>query len=285
MPLMPGNRRAKVDRRLTVMPASVSRRDRVARVAGEPMRLTYVGHATVGIELDGVRILTDPVLRDRVAHLRRYGPSPDVAAFERVDAVLISHLHLDHCDLPSLRRLGEATRLIVPRGAGSFLRRRGFERVEELAPGEATMVRSIAVTATGAEHSGFRPPVGPVALAIGFLLAGSRRIYFAGDTDIFPAMAQYGQALDVALLPIAGWARTLGPGHLDPTRAAEALRLLRPAVAVPIHWRTFARPGLSPRAATFLTEPPHVFSREAARVAPDVEVRIIPPGESLVPFA
>src|SRR5438270_7337247 len=96
-----------------------------------PRRISYLGHATVGIELDGVRLLTDPILRDRVAHIRRHGPPPDPAWMEPPDAVLISHLHLDHCDVPSLRRLGRSVRLIVPAGAGAVLQRRGFRAVEE----------------------------------------------------------------------------------------------------------------------------------------------------------
>lgn len=247
----------------------------------DPPRLTFVGHSTVVIELDGVRILTDPLLRYRVAHIRRFGPKPDRASLGNIDAVLVSHLHLDHCDLPSLRRIGSRVRVIAPSGAGTLLRRRGFGMVEELRPGESTQVGPVVVTATRAAHSGFRPPVGPTALALGFLICGSRRIYFAGDTDLFPEMAELGEDLDVALLPIWGWARNLGKGHLDPQRAAEALRLLRPSVAIPIHWGALAAPTLGPNPTRFLTEPPRLFAEHAARIAPDVTVRIVPTGESV----
>ncbi len=84
-------------------------------------RIAFVGHATVLIELDGVRLLTDPLLRDRVAHLRRQsGRSKDLIA--EIDAVLVSHLHRDHLDLASLRLLGQDTPLLAPRGAGAWLR-------------------------------------------------------------------------------------------------------------------------------------------------------------------
>lgn len=244
-------------------------------------RLTFLGHSTVVIELDGVRILTDPLLRYRVVHLRRFGPRPNRASLGHIDAVLLSHLHLDHCDLPSLRRLGVDVRLIAPNGAGALLRRRGFHLVEELRPGESTRVDTVTVTATYAAHSGFRPPVGPSAVALGFLISGSQRIYFAGDTDLFPEMADLGDDLDVALLPVWGWARSLGKGHLDPRRAAEALRLLRPSIAIPIHWGTLAAPTLGPNPTRFLTEPPHLFAEHAAQLAPDVTVRIVPTGESV----
>ena len=241
-------------------------------------RITYIGHATVLIEVDGFRLLTDPVLRGRIAHLRRRGPrvAPDWRG--RLDAVLLSHLHLDHFDLPSLRRLGMGTRLLVPRGAGSLLARQGFTAVEELAPGEATAIGTLPIAATDALHSGFRPPLGPTAAATGFLIGARRRIYFPGDTALFPGMADLSADLDTALLPIWGWGPTLGPGHLDPERAAEALQLLRPRLAVPIHWGTFYPVGWTRGARTFLTDPPHRFARHAAIVAPEVEIAIVPPG-------
>ena len=91
-------------------------------------RIEYVGHATVFVDLDGVRLLTDPLLRNRVAHLRRSTP---VSARTRrgVDAVLISHAHYDHLDLPSLEKLGKEIPVVVPRGLGGMLRKRRFESV------------------------------------------------------------------------------------------------------------------------------------------------------------
>lgn len=242
-------------------------------------RLAYIGHATLGLELDGIRILTDPLVRRRVLHLYRYALPPDPEWLTPPDAILLSHLHLDHCDIPSLRRIGSATRLIVPRGAGIVLTRHGFHSVEELAPGEIVSVGALTIMATPAAHSGFRPPSGPSAIPLGYLISGSQRLYFAGDTDLFAAMADLAIGLDVAFLPVWGWGRSLGPGHLDPHRAAEALRLLRPRLAIPIHWGTYARVGLVGRLPTFLTDPPLLFEEEAARLAPDIPVRIVQPGE------
>ena len=73
---------------------------------------------------------------------------------------------------------------------------------------------------------------------MGYLIRGSHQIYFAGDTDLFEGMATLAPDLEIALVPIWGWGPSLGPGHLDPRRAAEALRLLQPLLAVPIHWET-----------------------------------------------
>ena len=111
-------------------------------------RVTYVGHATTLIEMGGSRLLTDPVLRQRLYHLRRRSAPIAEHVLERLDAVLISHLHRDHLDLPSLRKLGTGTRLIVPNGAAALLRRHGFHRVEELRAGERTSVGGVPVTAT-----------------------------------------------------------------------------------------------------------------------------------------
>lgn len=244
-------------------------------------RITYIGHATVLIEVAGYRLLTDPILRGRVAHLRRQGATIDAAWLASIDAVLISHAHLDHLDLPSLRRLGRGTPLIVPAGVGALLRRQGFAAVTELRPDEAIAVGDLPIVATPAEHSGFRPPFGPSAVALGFLIGAWRRIYFAGDTDLFPGMAELAPDLDTALLPIWGWGPSLGVGHLTPERAAEALTLLRPRLAVPIHWGTLS--PLRPRLArpAFLDDPPHHFAHHAAQRAPEVQVAIAPPGGTI----
>jgi L-ascorbate metabolism protein UlaG (beta-lactamase superfamily) len=113
---------------------------------------------------------------------------------------------------------------------------------------------------------------------MGFIIQGSHRTYFAGDTDLFPEMARIGQDLDVALLPVWGWGPRLGNGHMDPLRAAESLPMLRPRVAIPIHWGTFCPIGTG--WMQFLSRPPRAFAHYAADLAPEVEICILEPGQS-----
>jgi L-ascorbate metabolism protein UlaG (beta-lactamase superfamily) len=244
-------------------------------------RLTFLGHSTVLIEMGGKRILTDPILSDRVIILRRVGRRLDPRLVAGIDAVLVSHLHLDHLHLPSIRMLGPDVQLIVPPGSGAWFRSRRFDSVVELAPSDRTMLGPVAITATPAVHSGYHPPFGPRAMAIGFLLEfEAARVYFAGDTDMFSAMTDFGgEGLDVALLPVWGWGPRLGPGHMNPRRAAQALALLRPRYAIPIHWGTLWPFGLGRVVPHRLSQPPLEFARFARRYAPETEVLLVAPGD------
>ena len=227
-----------------------------------------------------MRLITDPLLRQRVGPLLRGAPAVDAGRLEP-DAVLVSHLDRDHLDLPTLAAIGRQRRLIVPSGGERFARRRGFEAITELARGESAPVGALTVTAVPAVHNGRRRPLGARADTVGYVVSGTRRVYFAGDTELFVGMGELAPGLDLALLPVSGWGPTLGAGHLDPTDAARALALLRPRLAVPIHWGTLRPIGLGRLMSRQLTEPPHEFARAAARVAPEVEVHVLAPGESL----
>jgi L-ascorbate metabolism protein UlaG (beta-lactamase superfamily) len=241
---------------------------------------TYVGHATVLVDLDGTRLLTDPVLRPRVGPLVRHGPLPPPQATAGIDAVLISHLHHDHADLGSLRRLGREVRLLVPPGSAGFFARRGFGNVAELAPGESSQVGALTVTAVEADHDGGRRRGAAEVEAIGFLIGGSSSVYFAGDTDLFAGMEGLAPGLDLALLPVWGWGPTLGAGHLDPDGAARAAALLSPRLAIPIHWGTLYPFGLSRLRPGRLRLPAAEFAARARELAPQVETRVLAPGES-----
>ena len=227
------------------------------------------------LELGDVRLLTDPVLRTRVAYLRRPGPPPEAPA--DIDAVLVSHLHHDHLDVPSLRRLPGRPPVLAPRGSLRILRRAGLA-ASELRPGDSVEIDGVAVEAVRADHGSSRWPVGGAGgEALGFVVRSTPSIYFAGDTDLFPEMEDLAP-LDVALVPVAGWGPRLGPGHMDVSRAARAVALLRPRVAIPIHWGTLHRRLM--RLGDWFTGPGDEFAAQVAAVAPGSEVRVLRPGES-----
>lgn len=243
-------------------------------------RITYVGHATVLIELDGVRILTDPLLTQWIGPLRRQWPPVDRATLLNIDVVLLSHLHHDHFHLPSLARVDQETRLVVPAGTGSYLRSRGWRNVDEVSPLDEFTVGDVEVRVVPALHDPTRPLSRLIAEPQGFVLSGSQTIYFAGDTDIYPEMRSLASKLDVALVPIWGWGPTIGAGHLDPARAAEAVKLLQPRIAIPIHWGTFFPVGLPWRRAV-LGDTARAFRAFTTVIAPDVDVQIVEPGKSV----
>ncbi len=230
--------------------------------------------------MDGVSILTDPLLEDRLGLLHRHGDAvAHLLEDVDIDVVLISHAHHDHLHLPSLRRIRGRPQVVVPKGLGQLVTRSGHA-VTEVAAGERIEVGGIGVQAIRAEHDGRRRPFGPAAEALGYRIGGSAPIYFAGDTDLCPEMDDLAGAIDVALLPVWGWGPRLGAGHLDPARAAEAVLRIRPRLAIPIHWGTFYPFAFARFWPHPLGDPPLDFAREAARVAPQTEVRILAPGAS-----
>ncbi len=248
----------------------------IGRVASHThLALDFIGHSAVVVELDGVRLLTDPVTRARVGPLRRVEPVPARERVRDIDAVLISHLHWDHLDVPSLRDLGRDLPIYVPAGSGDWMRGAGFGDVREIGVGGEATIGSVVVRAVPAVHSGYRPPLGPTAPPLGYVIRGSRTVYFAGDTDLFDGMGELvgaDESIDMALIPVWGWGPTLGRGlHLDPYRAAQALRLIRPRAAVPIHWGTYWPHALGRVFPERLVEPPAAFVEYAAELAPDVQ--------------
>ncbi|MEU2561219.1 MBL fold metallo-hydrolase [Streptomyces longispororuber] len=251
--------------------------------------VTWWGHATCTVEDSGTRVLTDPLFARRLAHLRRRRgavPPPRAAA---ADAVLVSHLHADHLHVPSLARLAPGTRVLVPRGAARSvpgLRRLAHLRFTEVAPGDEVPVGDVVVRVVPALHDGRRLPVGPRrSPALGYVVEGAARTYFAGDTGLFDAMAEEVGDVDVALLPVGGWGPFLGHGHLDPARAAEALARIAPRSAVPVHYGTYWPIGMDAVRPHEFHAPGDEFVRQAAHRAPGVAVHRLAHGESVRPGA
>ncbi len=248
-------------------------------------KVTYIGHATVLIDIGHIRVLTDPILRDRFFFMQRNGhnPAPSLLKARAPDIVLISHLHYDHADLPSLRQLLPGTTVVAPKGSGEYLNRWAGVQVHEVLEGDTVQVADVEITALPAEHGSAYSGPRPMTACLGYAMRNRLSVYFAGDTDLFDGMQAIGDDfdLDIALLPVWGYSHRVGSGHLTPMTAARALSRLRPRVAVPIHWGSFRYPG--PRSlwerADYMTTPPHTFAEYAARLAPQTDVRVLQPGQ------
>lgn len=248
-------------------------------MADETVSLRFVGHATVLIEVDGVRILTDPFLRARLGPLERHGPLPDPAWYSGIDVVLISHGHRDHFDPDSLAAIPGAPVVILPRGLGSACRRVVRGDVVEVTPGESWSRGVLRVTAVPAKH--WISPGAPRAEPVGYVVEGSSRFYFAGDTGRFDELGALRGAVDVALLPVWTWGPHRGPGHLGPRSAAEVAAMIRPTLAVPIHWATLYPRRLHRLWPRPLVAPGDQFAKHVRDLAPGVDARVLRPGEAI----
>ncbi|ADB32114.1 conserved hypothetical protein [Kribbella flavida DSM 17836] len=249
------------------------------------MRITWWGHATTTIEQNGTRLLTDPVLTARIAHLRRRrGPVPAPVAGE-CDAVLVSHLHADHLHLTSLPLVAPDAALVVPRGAAKLIRAElgtaYSDRCIEVAPGNQVRIGALEITAVTADHDGRRLPWSAyTAPALGYRVEGSPSVWFAGDTDLYDGLAAEAGPVDVALVPVGGWGPSLGLGHLDPVKAAEAVRRVGARYAVPVHFGTFWPIGCDWLKPDLFLPPGDRFKAAMAELDAAVEVKVLMPGQS-----
>jgi L-ascorbate metabolism protein UlaG (beta-lactamase superfamily) len=250
--------------------------DAPATARGGAIHVDFLGHATVLIEVGGVRVLTDPFLRARIGPLQRHGPLRE-ASTVHADVVLVSHGHRDHFDLESIEALPGRPSIVLPRGLASRMGHELAGRVVELAAGESLNLAGLRVEAVRARH--WISPGAVRAEPIGYVLDGGPRIYFAGDTGKFADMPALVGRVDLAFLPVWTWGPHLGPGHLGPRSAAEVTRDLAPRAVVPIHWGTLYPRYLHRVWHRPLREPGDRFAAYARQLAPGVDVRVLRPGE------
>ena len=212
-------------------------------MTGDALSVTWWGHAGVTVEAGGVRVLTDPLFVDRLAHLRRQVPRVPSDA-RRADVVLVSHLHADHLHVGSLRQVDPRATLVVPRGAAPLVASLPH-RVVEVGAGDHVDVADVAVEVLPATHDDRRHPASSLrAPAVGFrFVVAGRSVWFPGDTgprddhgDVAP--------VDLGLVPVGGWGPSLGDGHLTPEQAADATRAVGCRWALPVHHGTLWPMGL-----------------------------------------
>jgi L-ascorbate metabolism protein UlaG (beta-lactamase superfamily) len=222
-------------------------------VEAAELAVTWFGHASALLEVDGQRVLVDPVWGDRVSPSPVFGPTRlhpapvPLAELPPVDAVLISHDHYDHLDLPTVRALTalQTAPFVVPLGIGEHLRMWGVpdDRIVELDWDESTTVGTLTLTCTEARHFSGRFFSRDTTLWASWAVTGPRhRVFFGGDSGYTPAFAGIGARLgpfDLTLLPIGAYNDAWHFVHLDPEEAVRAHGDVGGRVLLPIHWATF----------------------------------------------
>ena len=256
------------------------------------LRVTWLGHSSFLIELEGHRVLTDPVWSRRPSPFgwagprRWYPPVLGLGELPALDAVVISHDHYDHLDYPTIVAMKDsATTFIVPLGVGAHLAYWGVpeEHIVELDWWQRAKVRALEIVCTPARHaSGRTLAVGAnPTLWAGFALVGARhRAFYSGDTGLFPALRDIGERLgpfDVTMIDAGAYARWWPDWHLGPEQAVAAHQMVRGRVMLPAHW------GLFRLAYHGWTEP--VERVLAAAESAGVRVVVPKPGQSIEPEA
>jgi L-ascorbate metabolism protein UlaG (beta-lactamase superfamily) len=260
-------------------PSPQARADRPP-VATSQVVVTRIGHATVLLDFGACRILTDPWFSERWGYYHGEPYGLTLAELPRLDGVLVSHDHYDHFDLQSFKRYPDkGVPMLLKRGLAAKARAAGFHNVRELDAWESTTLGPLTITAAPGKHK---------VPEITFVLEGlGVTAYFGADTLLVPELREVARRfprIDLALLPVNGL--TIRPllnrqVVMNAREAAELCALLRPRVAVPIHY-AFNGGAIQDRLVLKYTGTADEFAREAAQRAPGTSVRILPPGEPLV---
>lgn len=241
------------------------------------LTVTRIGHACQLIEIGDLRVLTDPWFTQTATYYQGEPVASTVQALGRVDAVVVSHEHYDHCDLDALVDAGFDldTPLIGPGTVAVIARDKGFRDIRTVEAWEATTVGDLTVTATPGQHG-----VHEVTFVI---QAGGRTVFFGGDSLRVPELdtipERFGH-VDLAILPTNGLCirpLNLRQVVMDAEEAAGLTAVLRPTLAVPHHY-AFHSGWLGDRMITKGDHDPRHYADAVARIAPEIDVRLVLPG-------
>lgn len=250
-------------------------------MASDTPTLTYVGHATVLLRLGGLGVLIDPLLVGRLGPIKRVAPPVRLDELEDVALILLTHAHLDHFSVSSLRRLSRRAELVLPAGTARLVKNLGFAAVHEIVAGEEVPFGSLRVRGQPALHRGRRHPAASLTPSLGYEVRGEVSVYHAGDTGVVPEPAAFAGRPDVVCLPVSGYGARLPEDHMGPRTASVAVETLDPRLAVPIHWGTYQLQGMTRRMRERDLWRPHAFASAVGALGNGTRVCVLQPGESL----
>jgi L-ascorbate metabolism protein UlaG (beta-lactamase superfamily) len=273
------------------IPVMTGDRSRFATPPATGLRITWLGHSTQLIEIDGVTVLSDPIFGGRASPFTWAGPevwyAPPIPLTELppLDAVVISHDHYDHLQIETIQALATLdTRFIVPLGVGAHLAYWGVPeaRITEVDWWDRVSLGAVEIVATPARHASGRHLLDQNrTLWAGYALVGpEHRVYFSGDTGLFPDLDTIGERLgpfDVTMIEVGAYNQAWPDWHMGPEQAVRANMMARGALLMPVHW------GLWSLASHGWTEPVERVLVEAQ--ARDVATFVPRPGQSIEPGA